>query len=239
MQDGSAPDIARLPTPGGSNRHLRRLLDAIGTCADGCDWVGERDLRRAWMECPRGDWLLWAADVVGVDHHLSVRAAGRCIRDLVLAHAPPGDPRPRQAVIAALRWADHPTDERWEQAVDAAQQAREAASASPAAVARRVARLPAQLLRYPDGTLTNAADICVDIAAARDERRALLAAERRYAEIVRETIPFAVVAEAIAEMDRDGAAPGSLGEIGVEEARRRPGRCRRGRDGRMRAGESQ
>lgn len=38
-----------------------RLRD-LEACPEAIEWVGERrSARRAWEECPRGDWLIWVA----------------------------------------------------------------------------------------------------------------------------------------------------------------------------------
>jgi len=48
------------------------------------DGVGEASFRRAWLECPRADWLIWIADELEVGPRLvaaAIVAAGRA-RDL-------------------------------------------------------------------------------------------------------------------------------------------------------------
>ena len=40
-----------------SNAELKAVLVEIHACAAARRWVGNRDLYRAWMECPDGAWL--------------------------------------------------------------------------------------------------------------------------------------------------------------------------------------
>lgn len=82
---------------------LRRKLEELGACSDAVQWVGERTLKAAWNECPRGDWLLWLAPRLGVDRRLVVEAACRCA-EAVLYLAPEGDDRSLKAIEAARAW---------------------------------------------------------------------------------------------------------------------------------------
>ena len=36
-----------------------RVLDKYSACEEAQEWVGERTVEEAWVECPRGDWMLW------------------------------------------------------------------------------------------------------------------------------------------------------------------------------------
>ena len=41
-----------------TNKRLRALLSRLGACAEGRDWLGDRDLATAWADCQRADWSL-------------------------------------------------------------------------------------------------------------------------------------------------------------------------------------
>ncbi len=41
------------------NEKLKQKLEEFDACADAVEWTGERTLKQAWEECPRGDWMLW------------------------------------------------------------------------------------------------------------------------------------------------------------------------------------
>ena len=71
------------------------------------DW-GRRyadDLGHAWAECPRGDWLLWAAAILEVDHATITRATLACAR-WALELLPEAEDEDRLGGILALaeRW---------------------------------------------------------------------------------------------------------------------------------------
>ena len=53
-------------------------LESLNACRDAVRWVGERDLPTAWMQCERGDWMLWLAAKVKIDRKLVVLAACDC-----------------------------------------------------------------------------------------------------------------------------------------------------------------
>lgn len=68
--------------------HILDLLDIVESDApDGIlDWLEtRRDFASAWVECPRGDWLLWLATRLGVDRRLVVKAACACARSMLEA----------------------------------------------------------------------------------------------------------------------------------------------------------
>lgn len=41
---------------------IRAALERIGACGESLAWVGDRDLDRAWDECPDPTWMLWLLD---------------------------------------------------------------------------------------------------------------------------------------------------------------------------------
>lgn len=121
------------------------LLERLGACEKAVMWVGDRDAATAWAECPRGDWMLWAAARAGVDRRLLVRAAAACAR-LVLHMVVPGEERPRKAIEAAEAWAEEPTEDR-RRAAAAASAAAAAAEAAYVAVARSMHKRCADAVR--------------------------------------------------------------------------------------------
>src|SRR5690606_3193359 len=68
----------------------------------------DRDLRQAWEQCERADWLLWLAGRIGVDRKMLVRAACRCVRESlpIFEQCCPGDDRPRKAIETAEAWCE-------------------------------------------------------------------------------------------------------------------------------------
>ena len=84
---------------------LAETLKKYGACSEAINWAtGQPDAATAWRRCPRGDWMLWIAERVGVPRKLLVLAACRCAR-LVLTHVPPGESRPLKAIEIAEAWA--------------------------------------------------------------------------------------------------------------------------------------
>jgi hypothetical protein len=80
------------------------ILATLDACDEPFTWAAAYpDPRDAWDHCPRGDWLLWVAVKLGVDHRLVVLAACDCART-ALRHVPPGEDRPRLAIETAEAW---------------------------------------------------------------------------------------------------------------------------------------
>ena len=79
-------------------------LVVLRACPEARQWVGDKRLDVAWTECPRGDWLLWLAERVGVDRRTLVLAACDCART-VLHLVRADEDRPRLAIETAERWA--------------------------------------------------------------------------------------------------------------------------------------
>ena len=79
--------------------HLNRLKP----CKPALKWARTQDNPLdAWIACPRGDWLLWLAMKLGVEHRVVVQAACACAR---LALPFSVDERPLRAILVTERWA--------------------------------------------------------------------------------------------------------------------------------------
>jgi len=79
-------------------------LDALDACPAAIAWVGDRTFVEAWEECPRSDWLLWYAEVIGVDRRLLVLATCAIVRT-ALPYVPYAELRPEHAIENAEAWA--------------------------------------------------------------------------------------------------------------------------------------
>jgi hypothetical protein len=79
------------------------LIRKYAPCLEAVQWVGRRSVEEAWKECDRGDWLLWIAARVGVEHKKVVFAACQCVR-LALPRVRAGENRPRKAIETAEAW---------------------------------------------------------------------------------------------------------------------------------------
>jgi len=79
---------------------FRETLIALDACHSAIKWVGERDLETAWAECPRGHWMLWLAEMAGVDR-ASIDDALSDIADVKLG---------RVVGLEHLRWVSPDAD---------------------------------------------------------------------------------------------------------------------------------
>jgi len=86
------------------NIDLSALLTRLDACREGREWAAGKTPEQAWAECPRGDWLLWLAGLLGIDRKVLVHATCACAR-LALPHVPTGELRPLKSIEAAERWA--------------------------------------------------------------------------------------------------------------------------------------
>ena len=90
-----------------------------------------KTFQEAWQACPRGDWMLWIADKVGVDKKLLTLAKGMCagtVRHLMK------DERSLKAVDTAIAYGrGKATKEQLDAAADAADAAAYDADAYDAA----------------------------------------------------------------------------------------------------------
>lgn len=82
---------------------LRKKLKSYNACHGALVWIGDRTPYQAWRQCERGDWLLWTAKRLGVQHELVVQAACDCA-ELSLSHAREGEDRARLAIEEAKHW---------------------------------------------------------------------------------------------------------------------------------------
>jgi hypothetical protein len=80
------------------------LLRRLNACSEAREWYEGQDSQQAWLDCARGDWLLWIAARLDVDRTLIVLAACDCA-ELALRHVPAGEDRPRAAIDTARSWA--------------------------------------------------------------------------------------------------------------------------------------
>jgi hypothetical protein len=177
------------------------VMSKYWPCDEAVEWMADRTLQAAWGQCPRGDWLLWAADHLGVDRSLLVLAACDCAETaLKFVHA--GDERPRRAVETARRWAaGEATLEEVKAAASAADAAAVAYAAARASVAAAyaadaAARASAAAAYAADASAHAAyaaARASAAAAAHASAHAAYAAALRQMADLVRARIPWAVV----------------------------------------------
>jgi len=82
---------------------FKEQLEDLNACEEAVEWVGDRDLKTAWEECARGDWMLWLAARLKVDRKLVALAACDCAEtslNFVLAD----EGRPAAALRIVRAW---------------------------------------------------------------------------------------------------------------------------------------
>lgn len=157
-------------------------LLAHHACPAARKWTNGKTARQAYRQCPRGDWLLWAAGKARVDRKLIVRAACACAR-LALPFVPKGEDRPFRAIETAEAWCDDKVS------LEDVKNAASAAYATSAASAARAARAAA----YAADAAADAAAYAADAANAASEvngQKARKRMHRNCADAVRKIILF-------------------------------------------------
>jgi hypothetical protein len=58
-------------------------LENLRACRDAIEWVGTRKSPKdAWMNCERGDWMLWIAKRLDVDDRILTLAKVKCVEQI-------------------------------------------------------------------------------------------------------------------------------------------------------------
>ena len=179
-----------------------RPIKRTGACQEAIDWGEQYDsLDDAWLNCERGDWMLWLAgrlsgEVGSASRKKLVLAACECAR-LTLPHVKKGELRPLRAIETAEKWARGEgnitlTDVRAAAnaayaayAADAADAAYAAAYAANAAYAAAHAANAANAAAYAAAYAANAANAAYTAAHA--------ATLKQCADIVRKHFPTAPI----------------------------------------------
>jgi hypothetical protein len=180
-------------------------------CSDAASWLATQPtIEQAYLNCHRGDWLLWLAAKLSLPRPLLVQAACDCART-ALCFVPLDEPRPLQAIEAAEVWAASPTSENLFR-VRAASSSADAAYADAAAAAAYAADAAAFAYAfaadaaYADATYADAAaafayadarTVQAAQAAAYAHTAQADAARQNHAELVRARLPFTLFQEAL------------------------------------------
>jgi len=171
------------------NIDLDALLTKLDACHEAREWAAGKTLEQAWAECPRGDWMLLLAGLLGIDRKILVRATCACDR-LALPHVPAGELRPLNSIEAAEAWT------RGEATIEDVRAAAEAALE-----ATRAAWEAVDVEAWTAGAAAWGAAwaaVCASSEAAAEAAAwgATLAAKlAECADLVRQHIPFAEIAE--------------------------------------------
>jgi hypothetical protein len=86
---------------------LSTILSKLDACFEARSWAKTQpDLKTAWHECKRSDWMLWLIARTTLDQddpRLRLMACDFAVA--VLIYVPAGEDRPRQAIEVARRFA--------------------------------------------------------------------------------------------------------------------------------------
>ena len=89
---------------------FKEKLEKLNACKSAIEWVGDRDIKTAWAECKRGDWMLWLVNASNPRITLAMRkklVLCSCdIAESVLKYIPQDEKRPAEAVRIARAWAN-------------------------------------------------------------------------------------------------------------------------------------
>lgn len=80
---------------------MKKLLTDMNACTEAIEWVGDRDLQKAWEECERADWMLWLAGRSGINLRTLTLVKARCAKLVIHLME---DERSRKAVEVAEKF---------------------------------------------------------------------------------------------------------------------------------------
>ena len=84
---------------------LSDKLNNMDACSEAVDWIGRRGSMTAWRDCKRADWMLWAANNLGIDRKLIVLAACDCA-ETALKYVPEDEDRPAKCIQTTRNWCN-------------------------------------------------------------------------------------------------------------------------------------
>ena len=114
---------------------FKEYLESMNACQEAVDWVGDKPLNECWQTCDMPDWILWLYGRNNPDKTTCVKIAVFAAR-LVLPiwqEKYPDDKCTQQAIEAAEKWTENPSEENRQAAAMAAGAARVAWAARAAA----------------------------------------------------------------------------------------------------------
>ena len=67
-------------------------------------YKSQASFKDAWLNCKRGDWMLWVAQMINVDIHQLILAKGYCVKTIYNLIKDEGS---KDAVVAAINFGKH------------------------------------------------------------------------------------------------------------------------------------
>jgi hypothetical protein len=135
---------------------FKELLIELSACLDAREWAADMTVEDVVAKCHRGDWLLWLAMRICIDHRKMTLAKGHCantVRHIMK------DERSIKAVDAAISYGNLEIIKAdLEDAADAAARAADAAAYAAADAAARAADAAADAAAYAAAAAADSAD---------------------------------------------------------------------------------
>jgi len=177
-----------------------KIIELYRPCTEGADYLRKyKNLKTAWKHCPRGDWMLWLAQKIGVAMPVLTLAKGLCANTVRYLMK---DPRSLAALDAAIAFgrgeitekelaaaAAYAADAAYAAAAAAAAAAADAAAADAAYVATATAAAYAADAAYAAAAYAAYAAYAADAAYAAARK----ANQQQTADICREILTEAVM----------------------------------------------
>ena len=111
----------------GERMKFKTKLKKLKACKEAIEWVGDKTMKEAWQQCPRGDWMLWLYSKLYPKNLREITLAkGYCAKTVYHLMK---DNRSRKAVRVAIRFGQGKATKDELDAADAAYAAADAADA--------------------------------------------------------------------------------------------------------------
>lgn len=83
--------------------NTEQILKQLHACEEAVIWANNRPINQVIAECDRGDWLLWLAQMLGVDKRKLTLAKGKCAETVIDLMQ---DERSKAAVKSAIDYGN-------------------------------------------------------------------------------------------------------------------------------------
>jgi hypothetical protein len=174
---------------------MKHLLEKWNACPDGYGWAKDLTLKQIYDTCHRGDWLLWLADKLEVEHNLLILAACDCAESV--AHLDKTGVSAKTIQVTRKYLVGEATLAEVKTAAAAATSYAATAYAAAAHAAAAHAAADAAYAAY--AVAAAAAAAAADAAAADAVVAAIVfaadATHQKYADLVRKRIPYSLFEE--------------------------------------------
>ena len=64
-------------------KNTKEILTNLNACNEAIQWAGEKSIEEILKDVHRGDWVLWLASILKVDHRALTLAKARCAKTVI------------------------------------------------------------------------------------------------------------------------------------------------------------